>query len=184
MNNVEYNWKNLCITILPGMTLIGMICLMTKIGGCEHCAPVGVEFVQLFDFSSWQDTTLLLFLAVYMGYMINNVASIVERMLKTKDKNQAAREHRHEQMASIKHSDMIEEYFTHYAMARNMLFAHIILLIALPFCACICGSNHFVYFALIYMLIVTLLLCFIYNKHLKRYKEVIKLELKHQQPTT
>lgn len=184
MNNIEFSWKNLCITILPGMTVIGMTCLLTKIGGCGHCTPIGVSFFQLFSSSSWFDATMFFFLAVYVGYLVNNVASLAERVLKLKDKSQEDREKRHEQMASIKHSSMIEEYFLHYAMARNMLFAHIIILIALPFCACHCCCNCYAYSALFYMLIVILLLCFIYAKHLKRYKEVIKFELKHQQPTT
>ena len=180
IKTMSYRWKDTFITIMPGMTLLGLLYTMAHIGGCEKCTPYVAQLLQSFQLSSFFDTFLLTALAIYVGYMVNVFASYIEGKTGLKEKG-LSKEERHHLMNDTAPSKKIEEYFVHYAMARNMAFVHLLCIPLLFLCTCLCCCNVLAWLMLGYLILSTFLLYNAYRRHLKRYVEIIVAEHDYQQ---
>lgn len=82
-------------------------------------------------------------------------------------------------MASIKHSDMNEEYLVYYSMSCNMMIVHLPTFLFFFLCTCLCSV--IAWLMLGYLILSTNFLYKVYRRHVKHYVEIIVAEYDFQQ---
>lgn len=203
--NLDYRWKDIYITLLPGFYFFVLILIF-----CLLCGTIEDKYLKEFYEYSKGATSLIVFvltlLWILLGVLINGIASTIERELfsiglclrpltrgekkiqeeqddpeKTKNRrelNKEAHDNHRKNINSLPLDSRIEEYFVHYAMGRNMLYAHCIALIIFFVDACSRGclteTIHTNMMGCFYMFIIMLFFLTTYRRYHTRYEELLK----------
>lgn len=216
--NLDYRWKDLYITLLPGFYFFVLLLIFCLLYGIIEEEPLKV-FCENYKDATSLLVLILPFLWILLGVLINGIASTIERFLfsiglllrplakekqkkqeeqgnqkknkNRKELNKEAHDRHRDYIISLSLDSRIEEYYVHYAMGRNMLYGHCIVLILsliiLLFietcsCGCSCGclteTNHTNVMVIcgfyIYMVIMMIFLFVTYRRYHTRYEELIR----------
>lgn len=171
---MNYSIKDIYITILPGF----LILLHIAVGhyGEDLLTMTFPEHFSNFIFPS--------LLCILLGFINNAIGSWIEHKVKKypqlpEDVKSLVEDDWHKLKDSLDYSPKIEEYFVHYAQARNMTVAFCISTIIsaiylLPSYRCC------LILAIIIEAFISLFLFSVFKRHKNRYYEVLVAEYKKQ----
>lgn len=147
---MNYQWKDVYITILPGFLMIIYSLLSIYFANC-NCILQCIEGISSNSLVSniidndALSVVAVSFISLAIGYFLNGASSLIEHRMydrgkwifpsikgqkSDKETNKKAnvdlRKRMHRAMTILPPNPKIEEYYVRYAQARNMLFMHVI----------------------------------------------------------
>lgn len=158
---MNFTVKEIYLTLLPGFLILANLFVS----------------MPLFPLSKIEtkEATILLFACFILGYVNNTVASVMERDILRVKYHEKGKEELRKLLNALPFDMVIEEYYIHYAQARNMCMAFVlslfILLIHIEDCKICCFLACKLLVAYIF---ITGLLYKAYTRHRRRYHALIE----------
>ena len=191
---MDYRFKDIYINILPGFNVLLFVLVLLCLCGWNN------DLLRLCKSMQGEVAVLTLpFVCLLIGYFVNGTASIFERryykkyhrrrkayevmIMENVDKDSISN---HQEFCSMLHmiKDAIppdakyEEYYVHYAQARNMLCSEVLLAVIIGFWITLCwhricsnGVEKIIFVLLLFHVLYTCLLFKVYHRHYDRYDE-------------
>lgn len=158
---MNFTVKEIYLTLLPGFLILANLFVSMPL---FSLSKIGTK-----------EATILLLACLILGYVNNTVASVIERdILKVKYRKKNKYKLR-KKLNALSFDKVVEEYFVHYAQARNMCMAFSISAVLVLYRILTYHEEGALTICVFFSyLVIFVLLCFAYERHRKRYHALIE----------